>query len=192
MTTTLDGGLHLAGVQDLYESLSDGDWLWISMKDANNDIQSLVVSNVRFGDVTDPFNRCRSGMLPISYASARQTVIHYNASQVEPDAAAARNIKLIAVLMKNEPSIRKVLVDGYSDNQGNWATNMRMSRERAEEVAALLVENGVPLKKIEIRGHGDRFPVADNNTPKGRDKNRRVVIRLIKMAPKGKSGGAKS
>jgi outer membrane protein OmpA-like peptidoglycan-associated protein len=58
--------------------------------------------------------------------------------------------------------------------------NLQISKQRGSDVAQWFVENGVSKKMIEIRGHGDRYPKYDNTTEEGRDKNRRVEIRLVR------------
>src|SRR5690606_41217362 len=57
-------------------------------------------------------------------------------------------------------------------------SNRELSRQRVLAVQAYLVERGVDKDMISIRFHGERYPVANNNTREGREKNRRVTLRL--------------
>jgi outer membrane protein OmpA-like peptidoglycan-associated protein len=50
---------------------------------------------------------------------------------------------------------------------------------RADAVQELLVEAGIPPRRITSLGEGDRMPIADNTTPEGRAANRRVVFELV-------------
>jgi outer membrane protein OmpA-like peptidoglycan-associated protein len=50
---------------------------------------------------------------------------------------------------------------------------------RADAMQELLVEAGIPPRRITALGEGDRMPIADNTTPEGRAANRRVVIELV-------------
>jgi outer membrane protein OmpA-like peptidoglycan-associated protein len=71
---------------------------------------------------------------------------------------------------------RSISVLGYTDSQGNDATNLRLSQERADAVRAYLVERGVAPDRIKAAGKGKAVPVASNDTPEGRANNRRVEI----------------
>lgn len=71
-----------------------------------------------------------------------------------------------------------VNVDGYTDDIGTEAYNMKLSMQRAEAVADYLEDNGVDRNNIVTRGHGKNDFVADNETEEGRAKNRRVEVTL--------------
>ena len=65
-------------------------------------------------------------------------------------------------------------IAGYSDNVGNAAAKLELSKERAEAVRAFLVRAGVAADTLTARGYGDAHPVADNATASGRFANRRI------------------
>ena len=67
---------------------------------------------------------------------------------------------------------------GHTDNTGSMATNMRLSKERAEAVKAYLVSKGANPSRIEATGYGPTQPIASNNTEAGRQQNRRVEFTL--------------
>jgi outer membrane protein OmpA-like peptidoglycan-associated protein len=71
-----------------------------------------------------------------------------------------------------------VRVVGHTDNTGSDAVNDPLSVERARSVRDYLASKGVNSQRVEISGEGERQPVADNNTPEGRARNRRVDIFL--------------
>jgi OOP family OmpA-OmpF porin len=72
--------------------------------------------------------------------------------------------------------VKGVLIKGYTDSVGSDAYNDKLSKLRAESVAAFLVSQGVAAEKIHTEGLGESQPVADNATEEGRAKNRRVEI----------------
>jgi outer membrane protein OmpA-like peptidoglycan-associated protein len=74
-----------------------------------------------------------------------------------------------------------VRVEGHTDSVGTAEYNMDLSSRRAMAVKNLLVERGVSGSRLETIGYGESMPVATNNTEAGRQKNRRVEI---KIAPK--------
>lgn len=68
---------------------------------------------------------------------------------------------------------------GHTDNEGNAVKNMLLSEKRAKAVAAYLVKKGVDPKHVISEWHGSEQPIADNKTPAGRQKNRRVEMKII-------------
>ncbi|HEX7914996.1 OmpA family protein [Rudaea sp.] len=72
--------------------------------------------------------------------------------------------------------IRQLRVDGYTDNVGARDYNLGLSQRRANIVADTFVANGFATKDIERKGLGPDHPAADNGTPDGRAKNRRVEL----------------
>lgn len=71
---------------------------------------------------------------------------------------------------------RSVKISGHSDNTGNAAHNITLSKKRADVVAEYLVNNGVDIDRVETFGYGSEKPLTANNTEDGRKKNRRVEI----------------
>ena len=73
-------------------------------------------------------------------------------------------------------------LQGFTDSVGSDNYNIGLSNRRAESVQRYLVSKNVPLYRISIVGLGKSDPVADNKTKAGRDKNRRVEVRVLKSA----------
>ena len=67
-----------------------------------------------------------------------------------------------------------VTIEGHTDDQGNDASNMKLSSRRAKSVKAYLISKGVPGDKLAIMAFGESKPVASNVTKDGRAQNRRV------------------
>ncbi len=65
-------------------------------------------------------------------------------------------------------------VDGYTDNKGKDADNLKLSTARAETAAFALIDLGLPQAAVRAKGFGAQDPIADNTTDEGRAKNRRV------------------
>jgi OOP family OmpA-OmpF porin len=74
--------------------------------------------------------------------------------------------------------IDSIYVTGHTDNVGADEANRQLSLRRAEAVKTYLASKGVSLAKIRTIGRGRSSPVADNKTPQGRAKNRRVEVDL--------------
>lgn len=71
-----------------------------------------------------------------------------------------------------------VVVKGYSDSQGSESYNLELSEDRADHVRKYLVTEGVAGSRLKSIGFGPQFPVATNDTPEGRQQNRRVEFEL--------------
>jgi len=70
----------------------------------------------------------------------------------------------------------KLEVEGHTDSVGSDEANQKLSQQRADTVRSYLTEQGLPDAAVSSRGFGKTTPVADNDTPAGRQKNRRVEI----------------
>jgi outer membrane protein OmpA-like peptidoglycan-associated protein len=71
-----------------------------------------------------------------------------------------------------------IVVEGHTDSTGSDAYNQGLSERRALSVQRLLVDRGVAPARISTVGYGEARPVATNDTPEGRQMNRRVEIRV--------------
>jgi len=71
-----------------------------------------------------------------------------------------------------------IRVEGHTDSQGSEAYNMDLSKRRANAVKNLLAQRGVAESRVEVVGYGETMPVATNDTEAGRQKNRRVEIKI--------------
>lgn len=71
---------------------------------------------------------------------------------------------------------RPILVEGYTDSQGNEEKNQQLSQRRAEAVREYLQRRGIDPQRLRAEGKGEANPVASNDTAEGRANNRRVEI----------------
>lgn len=74
------------------------------------------------------------------------------------------------------PAKTRLTVSGYTDNVGDGMVNQLISQARAQAVADALTRRGLAADRVAVRGYGAALPVADNATPEGREKNRRIVF----------------
>lgn len=96
-----------------------------------------------------------------------------NGTEIKP--GGMRSVQKLADALKNYPE-RKILIEGFTDSTGADAYNRELSSRRAESVRAALQDMGVSPDRVTARGYGKQFPVAGNETPSGRQLNRRVEI----------------
>ena len=69
---------------------------------------------------------------------------------------------------------------GYTDSTGAAAVNEKLSDDRAKAALADIAKDGVSANRLEAKGYGAQYPLADNTTPEGRAQNRRIDIRVTK------------
>ena len=103
--------------------------------------------------------------------------IHFgtNNAELRPDGEQLLD-EVADVLVKNL-QLKKIRVEGHTDNRGSAIENLDHSRARAAAVRRWLVENGkIAPERITAQGYGPDKPIADNKTETGRAKNRRVEI----------------
>lgn len=78
----------------------------------------------------------------------------------------------------DQNSAARIVIHGHTDNSGSPVINDRLALERAQFLKAYLVRNGFQSGRIEAVSHGESTPVASNQSPEGRAKNRRAVLTI--------------
>ncbi len=137
---------------------------------------------VSFAKAYSDYQACAGKLLPMNYDQVRQTQVGFPGGGFELDQSAKARLDVILDYMKADPTVNHVELNGHSDNSGNRLTNRDMSRRRALAVADYLKAHGVPEEQIEVRFHGERYPLAKNNSAANRARNRRVNIELDRVA----------
>lgn len=84
----------------------------------------------------------------------------------------------IAAVMVKYPET-KIEVQGHTDNVGDNAANLTLSQLRAQSVSSALMQRGVASDRMRAVGYGESMPAVSNDTPTGREANRRVEIIII-------------
>jgi OmpA-OmpF porin, OOP family len=88
----------------------------------------------------------------------------------------------IANLLKANPSIHRMSIEGHTDNRGAADYNMTLSDGRAVSVMTWLKQHGIEAPRLEAHGYGLTKPIADNDTDAGRLTNRRVEFKILEEA----------
>lgn len=84
-------------------------------------------------------------------------------------------------LMRKYPAM-EVLLEGYTDNQGDFTLNVQLAENRVNAVREYMVnKGGIDIKRIETKSWGPMRPISSNATPELRQKNRRVELTILKM-----------
>ncbi len=85
----------------------------------------------------------------------------------------------VADLLKANPQITRLSVEGHTDDRGGNAMNLTLSQGRTDSVVRWLTEHGIASSRLEAHGFGEEKPIADNKTEEGRTANRRVEFKII-------------
>lgn len=181
---------------------------WLSEEDRDSVLNSLKTAmgpGFRFGYLRDEETELTEdahaqtlaalAALPPGYqgqdlvAALNQWVIRFPEGSAEfPDedkAIAARAAELLKTMA--QPVMLEI--GGHTDNQGNAPANLKLSLERARTVREVLMQSGVPELMLQIKGYGSERPVAANDTPYGRFKNRRIEFRVAQPCEQPRSCG---
>ena len=82
-------------------------------------------------------------------------------------------------LVLNEYDQTAIRVAGHTDSTGSMALNEALSEQRASSVARYLRQKQVSEGRMQVHGHGPRYPIASNDSVEGRQANRRVELELL-------------
>jgi OOP family OmpA-OmpF porin len=131
--------------------------------------------------VDDRFDRCAHTPLGAAVDDRGcwvidDTVFELNSAKIV-GARAAPVAAVYEVLARNEGL--RVRIDGHTDDVGTIDYNMALSQRRAEAVRDWLVEHGIDGSRLRTRAFGPTRPATSNETPEGRQKNRRVEISVL-------------
>ena len=99
----------------------------------------------------------------------------FSSGRADLQPGGVRAAQQLAQVLQQYPE-RRVLVEGFTDNVGADALNQALSQRRADVFRSALLAAGVSADRIEVRGHGEDLPVADNASAAGRQQNRRVEV----------------
>ncbi len=156
---SMAGAVDLGGIGEKADSVKDSAKKARSTSDAAKDAFTRKLKNVQ------------NEKGPIVFKKGKADV----------DPACDRTMTQIAKIVKDTPGFH-VQVDGHTDNVGNAESNKKLSQARAEAVVKYLVEKKKSdPKRLSAKGWGDTQPIADNNTAKGRAKNRRVDFTVTSL-----------
>jgi OOP family OmpA-OmpF porin len=87
----------------------------------------------------------------------------------------------IVGVFKENPHIKKVSIEGHTDNQGADAYNQKLSDQRAKSVLEYLSSKGIEAKRLTAKGFGETKPIATNDTEDGKEQNRRVEFLITEQ-----------
>ncbi len=121
---------------------------------------------------------CPITILDAGAASWTFNNINFEVAKADIKPASYGILDEIAAALAANPQL-KVLIEGHTDSTGARSFNMDLSNRRAKAVMNYLVAKGVSPFRLSATGYGPDRPIADNGTPLGRSKNRRVQFTKV-------------
>jgi OOP family OmpA-OmpF porin len=116
----------------------------------------------------------KSVVTKVSYSA--DTFFDFDKSVIKPEGKAKLDL-LVSKLTTVDLEV--IVVVGHTDFIGSDAYNLKLGQRRADAVKAYLVSKGVENKRVFTDSKGEKQPIASNQTPAGRAKNRRVEIEVV-------------
>jgi len=123
----------------------------------------------------------RDGMIvilqPVFFATNRDRIL----------APSVRVLTAVVSALRAQPQIRRIGVEGHTDNVGSDEDNLSLSQRRAQAVATWLTQHGIDAGRVEARGFGASRPIVPNDVASGRAANRRVEFHILDPQPRTSS-----
>lgn len=160
--------------QGMFPTLSYQDWA-----DGRDEVQ-VALSAVNLRGALGEFLDCLAGVLPFNFEAVRHSAFNYAEGQVGLESAQQQRLEQLARYLAADTSVKKVVIDSYTDNRGYRAANQQVSQRRAAAVRDYLRAKGVAANLLSIQAYGESRPRASNRTAKGRAMNRLVEVSLLK------------
>ena len=103
--------------------------------------------------------------------------LEFETGKADIKAKSFASLNALAALLKNKPTYG-LRIEGHTDNVGKDESNLILSQKRANAVKDYLIKKGVNGAVLDAFGYGASKPIADNDTAAGRQKNRRVEMKI--------------
>ncbi|MFQ3170345.1 MAG: outer membrane protein OmpA-like peptidoglycan-associated protein [Oleispira sp.] len=139
---------------------------------------NIHLSAIHFKNFYSNYLACVDQLLPMNFSQIGRNKIYFGDGKEELSPKDEALLDRVIFYMNNDPRVFAIYIDGHSDNRGRRYDNRQLSKRRAESIERYFIQKGINPDIVTLRFHGQRYPIASNNTAAGRGKNRRVTVRL--------------
>lgn len=158
--------------------LEDGRFPTFSYNDwQKQERVEVALSAVAFQKTYDQFSQCLSNLLPYSFEDISFTVLHYDSDSEQLNKQSMARLAQIAEYIRYSNDVDLVLMATYTDSRGPDKLT-RISLNVVRKTGRVFSLSWPAEGPDQVHAYGERRPIADNTTPIGRNKNRRVVISM--------------
>lgn len=112
-------------------------------------------------------------------AALNLSIINFASNSAEIPKSADPVLDKAAEVLNRQPASTLVEIGGHTDSDGNDQANLKLSQERADAVRRALIERGIDERLLTTKGYGETQPIAPNDTPDNKFRNRRIEYKLI-------------
>jgi outer membrane protein OmpA-like peptidoglycan-associated protein len=158
----------------MFPTFSYRDWA-----DARDQV-TVSLPGINIKPVLDEFFNCLANLPIYKFADFKINLLHFEFGKHTLIAKDRKRLDAVARYLKSDPAIKQVVISGHTDNVGRKRNNDKLGKRRSKAVKDYLVAKGVSANLFKIKTHGERKPITSNRTNKGRAKNRRAIVTLIR------------
>jgi len=188
LSIKLDGkqvvGLQKDIVQEVFAGQSEVFWGVTSSTGKFSNEHKVCFKNLRFNPAsaiaTSTFKKIETALLKREIVPLQET--HFPPGQTQLSDDTQKELDGLVAFLESHPD-EHISIYGHTDSEGNTKANKRLSEKRAEAIGQYLIKQGIEKERLVIRGFGEQFPIADNDTFEGRALNRRIDLYLFKPFP---------
>jgi outer membrane protein OmpA-like peptidoglycan-associated protein len=102
----------------------------------------------------------------------------FDKAKIKEDKETKEILETLVAVMKENPEITKLRIEGHTDNKGTSEYNHKLSHARADSIADWLAKHGVDRGRLTTIGLGEEKPIAPNDTDEHREQNRRTEFKV--------------
>lgn len=139
---------------------------------------------VKKHDLTDYIDYKKEEMVikmkPLKELKFQVKNIEFDVNKAKLRSTSFPSLDSLVRIMEHIPEIT-VEIQGHTDSDGSDAANLSLSQRRAQSVVNYLVKHGIDKKQFKAKGYGEKEPIATNKTKEGKQKNRRVMFKVIEV-----------
>jgi outer membrane protein OmpA-like peptidoglycan-associated protein len=189
----------LGGVKILYERLPDGTEIGLATSDPTTGAYKIVLpAGAKYGYLAESegfvavnanidlnnleeYKEINQDLFLVPIETGATIVLNniffdFDRSALKEDSYP--ELKRVIEFMTNNSGV-EIEIAGHTDSIGSTTYNEGLSNRRAKAVFDYLIENGIASDRVVSRGFGESKPVASNDTPEGREQNRRVEFKIL-------------
>ena len=106
--------------------------------------------------------------------------VGFDSGSISINSYSAACLDMLAEQLVNSEEV-KIEIAAYTDNTGSVTANLTLSQKRAQAVVDYLISKGVIAVSLSARGYGEAMPIAANDHLEGREKNRRIEVKILEV-----------
>jgi outer membrane protein OmpA-like peptidoglycan-associated protein len=99
----------------------------------------------------------------------------FDKSTLRPESV--NELERLIKFLNDNPKV-KIEIGGHTDSYGSDEYNIKLSQSRCESVVTYLITHGIAKERLRAKGYGETKPIDTNETPEGRQMNRRTEFEI--------------